>query len=47
MKHLTVTHIHEGKTIKSKVKPFNDAFLEIIIGKYKGNLIHIFSIIKK
>ncbi len=26
--------------------PLNDAFYEIVKGKYKGNLVHIFNIVK-
>lgn len=26
--------------------PYNDAFFEIVKGKYKGNLVHTFNVIK-
>lgn len=47
MKVQTVKQIHNGKILKSKVKVYNDAFFEIVSGKYKGNLIHIFSVFKQ
>jgi len=36
----------EGVVMSAKMKPFNDAFYEITEGKYRGNLVHVFDIIK-
>lgn len=41
-----IKYLHNGKILTLSVIPYNDAFFEVVKGKYKGNLIHIFSIIK-
>lgn len=35
-----------GVVVSAMVRPYDDAFFEIVTGKYKGNLIHTFDIIK-
>jgi len=37
----------EGKILTEKAKRYNDAFYEIVSGKHKGNLVHIFDLINK
>lgn len=37
---------HESVLETAYMIPYNDAFFEIVKGKYKGNLIHIFNVIK-
>ena len=38
---------HEGNVITFTVKRFNDGFYEIVKGKFKGNLVHIFDLVKQ
>jgi len=37
---------NEGVVMTAKMKPVNDAFYEITEGKYRGNLVHVFDIIR-
>ncbi len=34
-----------GEKLIAKMKRFNDAFYEIVSGKFKGNLVHIWDIV--
>ena len=38
-----ITHYVNHVQHISKVVPFNDAFYEIVEGKWKGNLVHVFN----
>jgi hypothetical protein len=35
-----MSFFNDGKIEVAKMKPYNDAFYEIVEGKYKGNLVH-------
>lgn len=39
-----IRHTHNGKTYTDTVKPYNDAFFEIVKGRRKGNLVHLWNI---
>ena len=39
-----ITFTSNGATLNAKAKRYNDAFYEIVSGKYKGNLVHIWDI---
>jgi len=34
-----------GQTLVARMKRYNDAFYEIVAGKFKGNLVHIWDIV--
>lgn len=36
---------HDGERLMATAKRFSDAFYEIVVGKYKGNLVHIFDVL--
>jgi len=36
----------EGVKRQAEMIPYNDAFFEITKGQFKGNLVHIFNVIK-
>jgi hypothetical protein len=38
---------HNGSVLSAMVKPHDTSFFKIISGKYKGNLVHIFDIVKQ
>ena len=40
------TFWNEGVKEQAEMIPYNDAFFEITKGKYKGNLVHTFNVIK-
>ena len=42
----TIKFFNERVPDEAEVIPYSDAFVEVVKGKYKGNLIHIFDIIK-
>ena len=42
-----ITFTSEGQTLHAIATRYNDAFYEITQGDLKGNLVHIFDIIKK
>lgn len=37
---------HDGVIKSAKMKSYNDAFFEIVEGKYKGCLVHVWDIVK-
>ncbi len=43
---ITVKHEVDGRIISSLVIPYDDAFFEIVEGKYKGNLVHRWNVIE-
>lgn len=42
-----ITFVHDGQTLKATAKRYNDGFYEIVKGKFKGNLVHIFDLVKQ
>ena len=36
----------DGKILTEKAKIYSDAFYEIVVGKHKGNLVHIWDLVK-
>jgi hypothetical protein len=36
----------DGKILTEKAKRYSDAFYEIVVGKYKGCLVHIWDLVK-
>jgi len=46
IKPVEVRHSHNGQILTDKVVPYDDAFFEIVSGKYKGNLVHRWNIVK-
>ena len=46
IKPVKVRFFNERQPDEAEVIPYNDAFFEVVKGKHKGNLIHIFDIIK-
>ena len=40
-----IKFVHDGNTMTAKAKRYNDAFYEIKVGKYAGNLVHIFDLV--
>ncbi len=46
IKPVKIKHTHDGKILENYAIPYNDAFYEIVKGKHKGNLIHIWNIVK-
>ncbi len=43
---IEIKHTHNGQILTDKANIYNDAFYEIVTGKYKGNLVHIWNIVK-
>ena len=41
-----VKHTHNGQILEDMAIVYNDAFFEIVSGKYKGNLIHRWNVLK-
>lgn len=41
-----ITFTSDGQTLTAKAKRYDDAFYEIVVGKYKGNLVHVWDIVK-
>lgn len=41
-----ITFMSEGRRLTEKAKRYSDAFYEIVVGKYKGCLVHIFDLVK-
>ncbi len=41
-----IKFFNEGTKEIAKAKVYNDVFYQIVEGKHKGNLVHIFDIIK-
>jgi len=41
-----IRHSHDGKILESMAIRYNDAFYEITQGTHKGNLVHIWNIVK-
>lgn len=37
---------NNGKILTEKAKRYSDAFYEIVVGKYKGCLVHIWDVMK-
>lgn len=35
-----------GVIVSAMTRPYDDAFFEIVTGKYKGNLVHTFDLVK-
>ena len=46
IKPVKVRFFNERQPDEAEVIPYNDSFFEVVKGKHKGNLIHIFDIIK-
>jgi hypothetical protein len=46
IKAVSITFTSNGQILTAEAKRFNDAFYEIVKGLYKGNLVHIWDIIK-
>ena len=42
----SIKFTHNGKVLTANALRYNDAFYEIIGGKYNGNLVHICNLIK-
>jgi hypothetical protein len=41
-----MTFFNEGVKVSAMLKPVNDTFYEIVGGKYNGNWVHTFDVIK-
>ena len=41
-----ITFTSDGQTLTAKAKRYDDAFYEIVVGKHKGNLVHIWDLVK-
>lgn len=46
IKPTQIKHSHNGQILTNMAIPYNDAFFEIVTGKYKGNLVHRWNIVK-
>ena len=46
IKPVVIKHTHNGQILTDKAIRHDDAFWEIVIGKYKGNLVHIWNVIQ-
>jgi hypothetical protein len=44
---LPITFMANGQTHTEKAVRYDDAFFEIVGGKFNGNLVHIFDLVKK